>query len=456
MSVLQHIVRHIMGTHRELGFSRLEQSQEYNKRWVTELRKRSVLVKRQIAEGTIRKIIAGDPGDVGHVGDVVLSRLADIFRKKPVPKRDAHGHVIKDEWDFENYGPFKDLTSLQFKSLGSLEEFKKWEASHLSQRLDLGGERPKELDRLTGADLTLLRDSAAPASNRICRTYKFEAETHPGTPVARFDITVPTTRNLLKLTRDHDRLHYVTWRYALEPGPMEPNIAREVMTLERVNEAYHAILTYKLGDGKNEPVRLFEGPVFSLGQSNMCVLLAVEETSDEWMEDLRRGRVLFLRRRTGHGNHLVRFGLMATTRARGDCEPCAACMIMALVERPIGDIQDFRRRVTLIGPAEEVIKRDFGGLPDRDQQLIWTFLQNVPEGYRDSTDDSAQHPLGQDRVLRLLLERYEQNMVRIRRFIIEKRLKNPIIADWKSDGVLLAGEEDAPKAHERQSVKPAH
>jgi hypothetical protein len=262
---------------------------------------------------------------------------------------------------------------------------------------------------------------------------------------------LPTRRAPSRLTRDQEELHYVTWRYALEHGPQEPRIVREVLTFKRADDMHHAIMTYKLGsEDLDKVVRLFEGPVIGLGESHMCVMVAAEETSEGWDQDsLYRGRVLLMRRRPVGLDHIVRFGMLATTRADGDFEPCATCVIMLLADGVKEDIQEFRRMVTIGGPAGEIIKRDFAGLPGRDLDLIDTFLRNVPEGYKKYIENGSsgadEWDDGHDRVLRLVLPRFDRNMPRIRRWLLDPKngSKNPIIANWKSEGALLARENEA-------------
>jgi hypothetical protein len=421
MSALQDIVSYILGNHPDLGFS------PDRKKWVTQLRERSEALNCQIAEGTIRSILTGSHG---MTRDDVLNNLATIFRKKPIPRYDpASGEIIKDAWDFADYAAFRALSILQFR-LPSLEVFRQWEKRESS------GPDAAEQERLT----------AAAKPGRILRNYQFVAKTYPDTPLGRYEMVIPVTRRSIPLTGEKDELHYVTWRYALESGPKQPKIAREVLTFKCVNEMHHATMSYKLGnDDSGKVIRLFEGPVAFLGRSHMCVMVAVEETSEGWEADFYRGRVMFIRRVTSETSFVARFGLMASTRADGDFEPSAACTIMMLAEGEIADIQEFRRLVTLVRPADEILKRDFGGLPEHDLKLIESFLDNVPAAFRIPADRGIGEAGGDeahDMVLRLHLGRFNENMPRIRTWMLdpENGIKNPIIKDWKSEGVLLARE----------------
>jgi hypothetical protein len=143
---------------------------------------------------------------------------------------------------------------------------------------------------------------------------------------------------------------------------------------------------------------------------------------------------MFFPVRPGENGHLTRFGLLSTTRER-DYDPCAACTVMLLVEGAIDDIREFQHKVTVIRPAEEIFEHDFGRLPKDDQDLLWEFLSNVPRGINS---DYLSPDFKADRVLRLHSERFEENMPRMRQDIIGNGHKNPIIEDWKSEGVLLA------------------
>jgi hypothetical protein len=182
----------------------------------------------------------------------------------------------------------------------------------------------------------------------------------------------------------------------------------------------------------------------------MCVLTAADQTAEGWEDIFDRGRAIFLRRRPIGLDHLVRFGMMATTRADGDFEPCAACVVMLLVDGEIEDIEEYRRLVTVVRPADELLASDFGGLPERDAARLRTFIENVPDGYREHVihekegiEDGGELR-GHDRVLRLQLRRFEQHMPRIRDHIVNPKngVMNPIIKNWKAPGVLLARAEE--------------
>jgi hypothetical protein len=428
MTALQDIVGYIVGNHTELGFS-----SRSPRKWVTELRKRSVDLNCLISEGILRQILTGKHGDTG---EEVLGRLANIFRKKPVSKLHPNGGGVTI--DFTDYVPFRTLTYLQFR-LPSLEDFRQWEKEEWEKRGALDPEAAEQ-ERLA-------MDAAQPG--RVYRSYQFVAKTHADTPLAKFEMTIPAPRRPSALTRDKGELHYVTWRYALDSGGGAPKIAREVLTFKLEREMHHATMSYKLGSyDHNEVVRLFEGPVAFLGRSHMCIMVAVEETSPDWEADWYRGRVIFMRRQRTDTSHLTRFGLMATTRSDDEFAPCAACTIMMLADGVIGDIQEFRRLVTLVRPADEVLNRDFGLLPEDDRLLIESLLDNRPGMHRPPLNSGSGGPAGDhayDMVLRLHLKRFDANMPRIRKWLLDPKngSKNPIIKDWKSDGVFLAREDVA-------------
>jgi hypothetical protein len=422
MTALSDIISYIMGNHSALGFS------PHRRKWVAQLRRRSEDLKRSLAEGTIRSLLNGTQR---ATGDEVLKKLADIFKKKPGPKFAANGEVLKNEFNFEDYEPFKNLSILQLRC-NCLDDFKNWEKRE-REGIETGWQaRLKE----------------ATQAGRIHRSYEFVAKTYPDTPLARFEMIVPSPRRV-PCMRDCEELHYVTWRYAIESGGAKrPTIAREVLTFTRVGEMYHSAMSYKLGGyDLHKAVRLFEGPVAFLGRTHMCAMVAVEETSEGWEADYYRGRVLFLRRRNPHATSEARLGLMATTRASGDFEPLAACVTMMRAEGHIEDIQEFRRLITLTRSANEILENDFGSLPHDDLELIKSFLDNRPAHYRQSTSDGSLEGGGDelhDMVLRLHLDRFNENMPRIRKCLLDKKngSKNPIIKNWKSSGVLLAREDE--------------
>jgi hypothetical protein len=395
MTVLQEIVSYIIEHHQDLGFP------AEKKRWASQLRNRSVELKLSISERAIQLILKGEHGDVR---DELLNRLAGIFQQKPSGSQ------------FEVYTPLANLTRYQFR-LRSLAAFKDWEA--------------KERE----AAQSQLGASSPSGDARSIRGYKFEASTHPGTPLAHYHIVIPARREPRNLTRGQAELHYVTWRYALESVVREPRIAREVLTIRRKDDLFDAIMTYKLGaDDAGGISRVFAGPILSLGESHICVMVEADETSPDWSDRLCRARAMFFPVRPGENGHLTRFGLLSTTRER-DYDPCAACTVMLLVEGAIDDIREFQHKVTVIRPAEEIFEHDFGRLPKDDQDLLWEFLSNVPRGINS---DYLSPDFKADRVLRLHSERFEENMPRMRQDIIGNGHKNPIIEDWKSEGVLLA------------------
>jgi hypothetical protein len=270
-------------------------------------------------------------------------------------------------------------------------------------------------------------------------------------PVIEYNIAVPH-RQQVRLTRDRDEVHYVTYRYAFDDSPRFPQIAREVLTFTHSDGIHHATMSYKIGSNDRH-LRLFKGPVIPLGQSRMCVMTSTVQIPGDWAPEDDRGRVLFMRRDSDKGVPTARFGILSSTRSM-DGSPCSACLVMLLVDAKIQDIQEYRQRVTLVASEESILAHDFGGLPELDIQRIKLFLENVPNPYKKNeqpgapggvkpfdgfnweiyADDNSEF----DMVLRLHFVRFKKHMSEIRSKIQELRIKNPITERWNKRGALLA------------------
>jgi hypothetical protein len=341
---LKAVVGYIIGNHPELGYPKSAS------RWAGALRNRGERLNCALAEGTIRQILKG------------------------VAVLDGHNNPAVEYVPYELLGGLS-ATQLRF----TLADFKAWEKQ-------LGGRAPGQPDGPAGG-LPL-------PTGRIRARYRLLAKTDDTAMLGHYELMLPA-RFQPRLTRDQEELHYVTWRYALETSPEAPRVAREVMSFRREGNAFHATMSYKFGAHDLEQVpRVFEGPVVPLGQSLMCLLTATDQTTEGWEDNFDRGRAIFMRRRPLGSDHFVRFAVMATTRAGGDFEPCAACVFMLLVDAKIEDIQEFRRLVTVVRPEEEILNSDFGGLPERRPRLMGSFGANGAPVRSRVRARSGAHVLG--------------------------------------------------------------
>ena len=412
---LRDIVLYILTKyHTVLGYS------DVSKQWVGQLTERSEATgnaNHKLAYGVIRQIMNGMPG---NRTDATLRKLARILSTKPTVKpgpdglaqhEPKTGHVLKS---YETIKPLNGLDAPQLR-LRSLERFQEWEQG---------------VAQMAGA-----------AADEI----------KPVEPVIEYNIAVPH-RQQVRLTRDRDEVHYVTYRYAFDDSPRFPQIAREVLTFTHSDGIHHATMSYKIGSNDRH-LRLFKGPVIPLGQSRMCVMTSTVQIPGDWAPEDDRGRVLFMRRDSDKGVPTARFGILSSTRSM-DGSPCSACLVMLLVDAKIQDIQEYRQRVTLVASEESILAHDFGGLPELDIQRIKLFLENVPNPYKKNeqlgvpggvkpfdgfnweiyADDNSEF----DMVLRLHFVRFKKHMSEIRSKIQELRIKNPITERWNKRGALLA------------------
>ncbi len=410
---LRDIVLYILNKyHTELGYS------DVSKQWVGQLTARSEATgnaNHKLAYGVIRQIMNGMPA---NRTDATLGKLARILSTKPVIKPGPDGLVQRDPKTghiLASYETIKQLNGLDAPQLRlrSLEEFKNWE------------------------------QNIAADSNAFAR--------EPAEQVIEYKLVVPH-RQQVRITRDRDEVHYVTYRYAFDDSPRFPQIAREVLTFTHSGGIHNATMSYKIGNNDRH-LRLFKGPVIPLGQSRMCVMTSTDQIPDDWAPEDDRGRVLFMRRDSDKGMPIARFGILSSTRSI-DGAPCSACLVMLLIDAKIQDIQEYRRRVTLVASEESILAHDFGGLPDLDIQRIKLFLENSPNPYKKLeqsagaggakpidgynwemyADDNAEF----DMALRLHILRFKKHMSEICRKIQEMSIKNPITKRWNTRGALLA------------------
>jgi hypothetical protein len=242
----------------------------------------------------------------------------------------------------------------------------------------------------------------------------------------------------LELPRRHDLAHiaeafaghYLSYRYAFETH--SNRIAREVVSFVREGDKLRFEMSYKLGgDDAGQPLRLFKGYATPIGASLMGLATSTDTAIPEWQLFQDRARCLFLRHEVDTAvDKFARFGMVATTKTDGFQEPCAACVLMFRVGPPIDNIDEFRERVTVIRPLDEILKHDFAPFTSENRKAIAEMIENHPR----------QFGRGGDKVLKLWYDRFILEM----RDMIEHSLTAPkvkLTAPWTDrwrDGLLAA------------------
>jgi hypothetical protein len=186
---------------------------------------------------------------------------------------------------------------------------------------------------------------------------------------------------------------YISYRYAFEPGDVDQLWVREVIVFERDHVPMPFKMSFRVGPhDPNKDLQLFQGYILPLGNSLMC--LGVH--NDRRNRDLDRSRCLFLNRSVfaigADGD--ARFGILASTRAQGNFEPMAACILLLRVihEPAAEELAEFMRQCTIICPRKEIIEHDFKGITHEQQMHLYEFLDNVPRG-NISTNRLRDYPL---------------------------------------------------------------
>jgi hypothetical protein len=242
----------------------------------------------------------------------------------------------------------------------------------------------------------------------------------------------------LELPRRHDLAHiaeafaghYISYRFAFET--QSNRIAREVVSFVREGDKLRFEMSYKLGgDDAGQPLRMFKGYATPIGASLMGLATSTEMAIPGWQLFQDRARCLFLRHEVeATVDKFARFGMVATTKTDGFQEPCAACVLMFKVGPPIDNLDEFRERVTVIRPLEEIMKHDFAPFTSENRKAIAEMIENIPR----------QFGRGGDKVLKLWYDRFIREM----KDIIEHSLTDPkvkLTAPWTGrwrDGLLAA------------------
>ena len=425
------VVLYVLRKYRpRLGFS------EEDTRWAAELHLRGKALNRHLSRNNLKSILDGVPPVKKDRTAETYERLALVLSRQPVARRRLADRDIERNERGDpvyDYVPIPELAALGVRELRlTLVDFMIWEHDETAK-----------LPQHAGATATANDVELLPERQLQSQFLTFEIRL----PIDRY-------RNV-RLTRDRDVLHYVTWRLAFERKPDIPMVAREVLTLRRIGAApahrFQADMTYRIGvEDTAVKVRTFSGYVVPFTRSLMCVMTDTDDTAEDWVPDHDRGRVIFMPRDPPPPSPTVRFGVLSSVRANPSFEPCAARTIMMLVEPDqIDDINEFRRRVTVLRSRRDIMNADFGGLLKEHQDLIASYIENIPEGYREALKNkngAAEGATGDFRhnhTLQLELQTFYDNMKFIRGFILnpDKKVLNPIRKNWQEPGMLLTPED---------------
>jgi len=222
---------------------------------------------------------------------------------------------------------------------------------------------------------------------------------------------------------------YVCYRHAFDPGALNNQLTREVLVINRDGNRLPMQMSYKLGiPDAGQRHKLFDGEAMPLGEVAMCVgtstALNNPKQASEWRPEWDRGRSLFFRRRLNEQiDPHAKFGILSSTVTDGGFEPCSACVLLTRVhDWEKRDLDKFMQEVTVIQPIDDMLKKDFAGIPPRQYKWLKIFLQNIPRRIEAGV---------QDQVLKLWHDRFRRYMVPIMQLVhANNKVVTPFKANW--------------------------
>jgi hypothetical protein len=162
--------------------------------------------------------------------------------------------------------------------------------------------------------------------------------------LAGFDKRIADVETLLSGT-------FVSYRYAFEREEVRL-VSREVLHIQRQS----GVLEFQMSfcghlDTPNQIAHRFTGNVVPVGASLCLIGFNTGNVSHD------RARTLFLNNQPEASLSAYRFGILTSTRLRGELQPCSASTLLVRTAEPVADIDQFIQDVTCNEAFDTLIPR---------------------------------------------------------------------------------------------------